>query len=275
MEHCALFLACVEEMVGRYGLEIHAYSLMPNHYHLIVRSLLGNLSRSMRHLNSVYTQRLNLSHGWDGPLFRGRFRSQLVEDERHLKYLFAYVHLNPFRAGLARRLDDDSWTSLRTYLGREQCPRWLSVDFFSQLLGGTTGCRRLVESLRKKNEAWPEGLDLETGWLRKNGEREEFPTSRFAPRSEPDPVEEALRRICAIARCELRDVRQRQMGPRANPARRFAAWALSRSGGRSEREIGRALGMSSNQVAKVLQRLRKQAAPEPLRGWMRELSSVS
>jgi DNA-directed RNA polymerase specialized sigma24 family protein len=62
------------------------------------------------------------------------------------------------------------------------------------------------------------------------------------------------------------------MGPRANPARRLAVWALSRSQVYSHREIASALRMSEGQVAKVLWRLRSECAPDPLSDWMKTLA---
>jgi len=102
---CWKFLEIVGEAVDDLGLEVHAFSLMPNHYHLLVRSAAGSLSRCMRHINGVYTQWLNRKQRWEGPVFRGRFKNQLVENEEYLRFLVAYIHLNPLRAHLVTRLD--------------------------------------------------------------------------------------------------------------------------------------------------------------------------
>ncbi len=72
---CILFLDLVGQTVNRFGLEVHAYALMPNHYHLLVRSVKGNLSRCMQHLNGSYARGFNSRRTCDGPVFRGRFRS--------------------------------------------------------------------------------------------------------------------------------------------------------------------------------------------------------
>lgn len=69
------FLRVLDETVSQFLIEVHAYALMPNHYHLLVRSVHGNLSPAMRHLNANYTQKANRVHRWDGPLFRGRFHT--------------------------------------------------------------------------------------------------------------------------------------------------------------------------------------------------------
>jgi putative transposase len=274
-EHCLLFLGALEEAVEHRGLEVHAYSLMPNHYHLLVRTPLGNLSRCMRHVNATYTQRVNVRHGWDGPLFRGRFRSQMVEDDRYLDHLFAYIHLNPLQAGLAARIDDPCWTSLRAYLGKERAPTWLSTGFFSERFGGKAGVGEAMRRLRKHQDDWPEELDVETGWIRgaeptrRSRPQGRAPTAAFAR----GRIGDVLKEVAAIAGCTVAEVKEREMGPGANPARRFAVWAASRAHVFSHREIATALGMSEGQVAKVLWRLRRERPSGSLAAWMDALAA--
>lgn len=274
-DHCALFLSCLEEAVEHHGLELHAYALMPNHYHLLVRSRLGNLSRCMQHVNGTYTQRLNRGHGWDGPVFRGRFRSQVVDDDRYLDHVFAYIHLNPFSAGLARRLDDPCWTSLRAYLGKERAPTWLRTDVFTERFGGRAGIEGAIRERRKRPEGWPTEMDREDGWLRsgdlspRDSGRVRAPVARTAaPRSD---ISEVLAQVAAVAGCSVPRLRVREMGPGANPARRLAVWALSREQRFPHAEIASALKMSTGQVAKVLWRLRAEPARPPLSDWMAAL----
>ncbi|MDY7035489.1 MAG: transposase, partial [Thermodesulfobacteriota bacterium] len=69
------FLDLLEELDEVYNVKVAAYCLLSNHYHLLIQTLDSNLSRSMRHLNGVYTQRYNRRHGYDGQLFRGRYKS--------------------------------------------------------------------------------------------------------------------------------------------------------------------------------------------------------
>ncbi len=65
---------------------------MTNHYHLLVETPKANLGRIMRHINGVYTQRHNLLKKTDGPLFRGRYKSVLVDEESYLLQLTRYIH---------------------------------------------------------------------------------------------------------------------------------------------------------------------------------------
>lgn len=76
-----VFLETLEEASQRFNAVIHAYCLMSNHYHLIVETPLANISRVMRHVNGVYTQRYNRLKKTDGPLFRGRFKAILVDED--------------------------------------------------------------------------------------------------------------------------------------------------------------------------------------------------
>ena len=150
-----LLLDTLGDVVDRFGLEVHAYSLMPNHYHLQVCTPAGNLSRAMCHLNGVYTQRLNRLHNWDGPVFRGRFKSQLVTEEAYRRELVAYIHLNPVRAGLVRRPDESGWTSHRAHLGLDKPPPWLSLGGVSEAQMRHDSCRTSFGASRWVNSRGP------------------------------------------------------------------------------------------------------------------------
>ena len=83
-EHCLLFLSLLENTIEQYEVEIHGFSLMPNHYHLLLRSRHGNLSDAMQYLNGNYTRQVNTPRRWDGPVFKGRYTAKLVRDETRL-----------------------------------------------------------------------------------------------------------------------------------------------------------------------------------------------
>ncbi len=122
------FFSTLQEMVEKYAVRIHAFALMDNHYHLLIETPRGNLSRAMRHLDSVYTQRFNKIHALDGPLFRGRFKSQLVEEDSYLLALVAYIHLNPARAGIEAAPMADDRSSHSAYVGNVVAPSWLTTS---------------------------------------------------------------------------------------------------------------------------------------------------
>ena len=100
------FLDLLDECSSMWGLECHAYCLMPNHYHLLLSTPSGNLSRAMRHLDGVYTQRFNRRHDRDGHLFRGRYKAILVDADSYLLQVARYIHLNPIKARLVQDPQD-------------------------------------------------------------------------------------------------------------------------------------------------------------------------
>ena len=106
------FLAILKEEVADDHWLCHGYCLMENHYHLIIETLDGNLSKGMRQLNGVYTQASNRRYGHSGHLFQGRYKAILVDKDRYVLELARYVVLNPLRAkGMVKRLEDWSWSS--------------------------------------------------------------------------------------------------------------------------------------------------------------------
>jgi len=124
-----LFLDLLEEASELWNIKISAFCLMPNHYHLLVHTPEGNLSRCMRHINGVYTQRFNRIHQCDGQLFRGRFKSILVEGDSYLLQLVRYIHRNPIRDGLVDKLDKYPWSSHKGYMTESKKWNWLYKDF--------------------------------------------------------------------------------------------------------------------------------------------------
>jgi len=92
------------------------------------------LSRCMRHLNGVYTQRYNVSHSCDGTLFRGRYKSILVDADNYVLQLVRYIHRNPLKAGLVKRLDQYVWSSHKGYLSKAKKWNWLYKHFVLDML---------------------------------------------------------------------------------------------------------------------------------------------
>jgi len=111
----------------RFGVRTHAYCLMDNHYHLLWHCPDGGLSAAMQRLGSLYTRHVNDRLGRDGALFRGRFHSRLVTDERHLCAAVRYIHRNALDLPGVTNVRDHRWSSHRTYLGLRRCPPWLDT----------------------------------------------------------------------------------------------------------------------------------------------------
>lgn len=92
----------------------------------------------MRHINGVYTQRYNRMNNTDGPLFRGRYKSILIDSDSYLLHLSKYIHLNPLEARIVDDLSQYRWSSYNSYIGDCSPPSWLiRSDIYGQL---TTLC---------------------------------------------------------------------------------------------------------------------------------------
>jgi putative transposase len=119
------FITVLREASVLWNVKIAAYCLMANHYHLLLQTPDANLSRCMRHIDGVYTQRYNRRHAVDGPVFRGRYRSILVDGEAYLIDLVRYIHFNPVKAGLVRHPSDYRWSSFQGYCSEDRSWDWL------------------------------------------------------------------------------------------------------------------------------------------------------
>jgi REP element-mobilizing transposase RayT len=123
------FLDLVGKSVEMCRWRVHAYVLMSNHFHLLLETPEPSLSRGMRQLNGVYTQRFNRRHRRTGHLLQGRFGAVLVERNAHLLELARYVVLNPVRAGMAATPGAWSWSSYRATAGLADGPDWLDIGW--------------------------------------------------------------------------------------------------------------------------------------------------
>ena len=128
------FLDLLIEISAIWNANIAAYCLMSNHYHVLLQTPEGNISRCMRHLNGLYTQRFNRRHGFDGQLFRGRYKSILVCNDSHLLQLVRYIHKNPLKAGVVKEMQDYEWSSYKGYLSYSRKWKWLHKDYIFSMI---------------------------------------------------------------------------------------------------------------------------------------------
>jgi REP element-mobilizing transposase RayT len=133
------FLSLLSQVSKDYNWLIHAYCLMDNHYHLLIETQDGNLSRGMRQLNGVYTQKTNRHHGKVGHVFQGRYKAILVQKETYLLELSRYIVLNPVRAGMVREAKDWPWSSYQQTAGIKTANSWLSIEWVLSAFGKNLG----------------------------------------------------------------------------------------------------------------------------------------
>ena len=178
------FLRCLGETCERTGWKIHAYVLMPNHYHFLLETPEANLVVGMKWLQGTYTQRFNLRHDLRGHVFQGRYKTLVInaEEPGYFLQVSNYIHLNPIRAGLVQAnqpLRSYLWSSFPLYLVPERKRmKWLCVNKVLGELGehqdnpkGGLAYELYIEELAKKyhkkdelnnfNEEWKV---LRRGW---------------------------------------------------------------------------------------------------------------
>ena len=120
------FLACLARAVRRGEIEVHAFSILTTHFHLLVRSLKGDLAEAMQRVQRDYVRRFNRQRHRDGSLVRGRYWSRRIENYSYLAAVIRYIDANPVEANHASRGSDWRYGSARYFAGRGRAPRWLA-----------------------------------------------------------------------------------------------------------------------------------------------------
>lgn len=113
-------LALLSESAKKFGVAVHSYVLMDNHFHLLATpSTAEALPLMMQAVGRSYVRRFNQRHGRTGTLWEGRYRSTLVQTERYLLACMVYIDLNPVRAGMVTAPGAWRWSSHAHYLGAQ------------------------------------------------------------------------------------------------------------------------------------------------------------
>lgn len=152
------FLRMLEEYHDRYGILIHNYVLMDNHYHLVIETPRGNLLKVMHGLNGGYTGYFNRKHDRVGHLFQGRYTGILIDKESYLLQLSRYLNLNPVVAKIVERPEQYKWSSYNGFIRESKQLWWVEYRWLlSQFGRDKKGARRrykefVEEGLRKKVE---------------------------------------------------------------------------------------------------------------------------
>lgn len=132
------FLTVLGDVCERFNWVIHAFCLMSNHYHLLIETPDSNLSKGMRQLNGVYTQRINRRHKRVGHVFQGRYKAIIVQKDNYLLELARYIVLNPVRARMVRSAREWPWSSYRATTGQATKQEWLTTDWVLSAFGRKT-----------------------------------------------------------------------------------------------------------------------------------------
>ena len=247
------FLDLLGDIARLWKVEIYAYCMMDNHYHLLLTTPTVGLARAMRHLDGIYTQKFNRVHHRDGPLFRGRYKAIVIDGEEYFLSVVRYIHRNPLRAGVVSDLDRYRWSSHWGYLNPTQCPGWLSRGAVLARFGNLREYQRFMhEKIEQEVEEFYRGP-----YLKPVLGRDEFIArvkDKLGDRARVEPEKPESRRIFspdlqAIVAATAREygkgveeLKRRRRGGE-NEARMVAIYLGRHLGGYKHEEIGQAVGL--------------------------------
>lgn len=270
------FLETLGDFARRFDIDIFAYVLMENHYHLLLRTNRANLCRSMQWFGTTYTRRFNVNHRRSGNLFQGRYKSHIVENDAYLLRLSCCIHINPLRSGIVKRLADFKWSSYPAYANGRKAPEWLNTDF---ILSGFANSADKNLSYRKMVRKYSEGEkrlceDIRHGFivgsqkfvdhiryvLLKN-DSEFAQTVKMGKDTDPDTV---LDRAAKLLNCDLETFRRSPRISKANRNKRdLLIYLLWRTGNYSNKEIGKLFGLTYSSVSRRKSVAEKNLTKEP------------
>ena len=264
------FINLLKELVEDYNVKIAAYCLLSNHYHLLVQTPTANISRAMRHLNGVYTQRFNKINHCDGQLFRGRYKSILVDADSYLFELLRYIHRNPLESGMVDNINKYTWSSHKAYLSGSKKWDWLHKKYILSLFSRNGG-----ESIRRYKQFVSKGTLEEINQIlaRKklptvigsnsfvekikelfftDKKHEEVPESRYLA---PD-IDKIIEEVCKFYNVN-KDVLFSSRRGLFNEPRNVAIYLIRRLRGGTLKEAGKIFGIEKNStVSSVVERLK-------------------
>jgi len=269
------FLEILEEYHDRFGILLHGYVLMDNHYHLIMETPQGNLLKVMHGINSRYTGYFNRKYKRSGHLFQGRYKGILVEKEAYLHKLSKYVHLNPVRAGMVEWPEMYPWSSYPGFIRKSKAIKWVEyAGILSTISPDIVVARReykkfVKEGLNEKQESPVQEL---CGQIILGGEKfvEKIKSMLNMETISQEIVERKSLGKCPSAEAILEsvasafDVKKESLKEKAlkkTTARKMAIYLMKRHTGLGNAEIGEIFGgLHYSAVSKVASRFESATA---------------
>ncbi len=264
------FLDLLSELPQRYSIFMHGYILMGNHYHLLIETPKGNITKVMHYLNATYTGYFNKKYGRAGHLLQGRYKGLLIEKERYLLSVSRYIHLNPVRAGICRKPEEYSWSSYPEYIRRDKKNTWLTTDWIlGQYSRDEAKARRFYKAFVNEGLTLRENpfKDLKEGLIlgsenfideirKKIGikKHREIPESKRLIRSikYKDVITVVAKRF------ETGEQEIREAGKRENLARKISLYLLRRHTDQRNEDIAGYYGIGYTAVSQAASRVKRE-----------------
>lgn len=260
-----IFLQKMDQTSLKYSFICYAYCLMDNHYHLFIKTPSGNISQGMHYLNASYANYFTAKYKINGPLFQGRYKSLLVDEDNYALTLSTYIHLNPIRAGIAKNLDEYTWSSLLDYLGkRKKELKKLDTQFILTQLHNNLSQSRviykryLLENLTMDfpakdiyrgialgDETFIEKIESK---IKAVGEKREIQTTKYR---DSHSSEEIIQKVSQAFNLTKGEVLKKQRG---NLYRQITLYLVKRYSSLSLKEIGKIFDMDYTAVSQATRR---------------------
>lgn len=241
------FLALLGEVCSQYNWQCYGYCLMSNHYHLLIETIQGNLSKGMRQLNGVYSQKYNRQHNRVGHVFQGRYHAIIVEKQNYLLELSRYIVLNPVRAKMVSAATDWPWSNHSATLGLRPGYPWLNTTWV------------LSQFSETKHDAIALYAEFVNDGIRTSSPLKEVKNQVFL--GSDAFVERGLNMIEPDIDLDEIPKIQRRMVPRSlqdisetRHTRNHAIVAAFNSGGYTMKQIGNYFGISYSMVSKIIKK---------------------
>ncbi len=251
------FLENLETYRETFDYRVHAFCLMTNHVHLLLETKKANISDILQRLMGAYTQYANRRRKRVGHLFQGRTRTILVDTREYLLTLSRYIHLNPVKAGMVRKPEDYTWSSMKAFLPGSPGPGWIETErTLKAVRGERVDYVKFVHA--GIGQTWePDPVDqvflggkafVRRMWKKLGGGEGLKNRRPVPPETGPDTADAAaadrvLRKVAAAHRMTVRDlVRPRRKSALPSQARQAAMTLLRRKTTLTLREIGGLLG---------------------------------
>ena len=285
------FLARLSTIVSETRTTCYGWALIPNHVHLLLRTGTIPIATVMRRLLTGYAVSFNLKYQRHGQLFQNRYKSILCQEDRYLKELVRYIHLNPLRANLAsdlKALDRYRWCGHSAIMDKTACD-WQNIEYVLKLFGNKiSSARRNYRVFVSKGIAEGRRSDLTGGglirslggWqqvkaLRRIGirfkcderilgdsefveqvlkEAEDRLERRYALEAKGYDFDQVIERVAQVLNMNVSDVLKRSKDPQTVKARSLLCFWANRELGMTTVEISHRLKVSQSAVSRASMR---------------------
>lgn len=265
------FLQRFSKLLLETGTECLAWSLMTNHFHLLLRPRKTRLAPFMRRLLTGYAIYFNLRHQRSGHLFQNRYKSLVCEEDRYLLELIRYIHLNPLRAKMVDGLDQlDSyrWCGHSVILGKGELDGQVTEEVLRQFANGAEEGRRRYREFVTDGVAMGRRAELVGGARMPAGKEagDEMRDERIlgggvfvqelqrrrelaSKISRAIPVTEVIARVCGHFDIRTEEIRRRSRTARLAEIRSVICYLAVRQIGHNGVEVGRQIGLGRSAVS--------------------------